>query len=321
MLKSFLSARRRAAGARQRPEWEGLFERMLLARGMTTVIMATCFDRSAGEDEPATPYIIACCDDELSSGYTSTVFWLSKIQKIRAFSPWLFGFAGDPVHFTPIRERMQRAIVTLENEAIERQRPTAQPGDSIRTPTGRDVVNAFERAFNEYREHVIYERFLKRLGVNKIADLANYGQDGGNIISEIHDFDLGVTVIMGGFGDFGAMKLVTVADKEGLKDRYYGPQAFAIGSGQYLAYGHLSALYRHDLPLHRAVCRVLEAKFVSEAASDVGRGTQLVVMDKLGNGQWLERRSIERIRAIFEKRRHSYSEKMLRSLEFGPKSI
>jgi 20S proteasome alpha/beta subunit len=288
---------------------------------MTTVIMATCFDRSGGEDEPATPYIIACCDDELSSGYTSTIFWLSKIQKIRAFSPWLIGFAGDPAHFTPIRERMQQAIATLENEAIERQRPTAKEGDKIRQPTGRDVVNALATTFKEYRAHVIRERFLERLDVKDTADLARYGEEGGNIISEIHDFDLGITVIMAGFGDFGGIKLVTIADKEGLKNRYFGPQAFAIGSGQALAYAHLSALYRYDLPLQKAVCRVLEAKFVSEAASEVGRGTQLVVLDKIGNGQWLERDSIERVRAIFQRRRHSFSDKMLRSLEFGPKSI
>jgi ATP-dependent protease HslVU (ClpYQ) peptidase subunit len=288
---------------------------------MTTVIMATCFDRSAGEEEPATPYIIACCDDELSSGYTSTVFWLSKIQKIRMLSPWLIGFAGDPAHFTPIRERMQHAMHTLENEAMERQRPTAKPGDTVRLPTGREVVNALHATFKEYRAHVIHERFLERLGVKDATELVRYGEAGGNIISEIHDFDLDITVMIAGFGDSGAIRLVTIADKEGLKNRYVGPQAFAIGSGRYLAFAHLSALYRYDLPLRKAVCRVLEAKFVSEAAQEVGRGTQLVVMDRIGNGQWLEPDSIERVRAIFQKRRQSFSDKMLRSLEFGPKSL
>ena len=119
---------------------------------MTTVIMAICLDNSLGDAKPSTPYIIACCDTELSLGFTSVDdFWFSKVQKVSGLSRWLMGFAGEPHHFIPIRERLANALNSMEAEVEAKWMVTAQEGDRVPDVPARRVVSALEESYNDYR--------------------------------------------------------------------------------------------------------------------------------------------------------------------------
>jgi len=174
---------------------KGSVDGILIRRGMSTVIMAVCYDRP-NADEPAKPYIIASCDMQLSSGFTSIEnFGFAKIQKSGLWQTWLLGFAGDPSHFVPIREHFAKLMNALEWKYIEKGRALAKEGDKVPQPPAKEVALAFEDAYTTYRDEIIRKRFLAPLGIadkKQLISASRNCEQIGTVIGEISQFDLGM---------------------------------------------------------------------------------------------------------------------------------
>ncbi len=301
---------------------EGLLETVLIARAMSTVIMAVCYDRTEGDI--AKPYIVAACDTKLSSGFTSIPdSGFLKVQKVQLLSKWLLGFAGEPHHFTAIRARFGLSLRLLEDAVIEQASHTARDGDQVPSPAGYQVVEALKSVYTDYRNAIIRERFLDPLGLENAAQLAamaSHGIDVGDLIAEISHFDLGITLIMGGFADHGGIKMVTI-DDDGLKDRYFSSPAYAIGNGKIHAMMHLNRLYQREASLKEAVYRVLEAKFLSEDADAVGSGTGMLILRQDCNVQYVTKESIAAFRPLWEVNSKMMQSELLDALSFSQPSI
>jgi 20S proteasome alpha/beta subunit len=73
----------------------------------------------------------------------------------------------------------------------------------------------------------------------------------------------------------------------------------AIGSGSLMA---MAALARKPIgpTLHETIYRLLDAKFSSETARDVGKRTHLMIMSKSGKHKFMPESEIQELRTIWD---------------------
>jgi len=121
------------------------------------------------------------------------------------------------------------------------------------------------------------------------------------IIFALQEKDLGLNLLLAGFGETGNGHIFTV-EKRGLSQHFDG--VWAIGSGDlgalgYLFSSQLGVLDSAEEVLYHVCC----AKFSAETSPGVGKKTILVVIKKDGSRKFVDDTSIEDIRKEWERRR------------------
>ena len=112
-------------------------------------------------------------------------------------------------------------------------------------------------------------------------------------------YDLGLELLVYGFAKTGQPNLFEVVNPGSISSHNLRGFA-AIGSGSIMA---LAALNRKALPatIGPLIYRLLDAKFSSETAHDVGKKTFVITIDKAGKYGGMSQDYIEQIRAIWDR--------------------
>jgi hypothetical protein len=262
--------------------------------------------------------VIACGDDLLSSDFTKFQERnVAKIQKASWMGRWLVGYSGNPDHFVPIRNTLGESVSPLTgNTVVEFE----------------EVVKQLGVAYRKRRMEVIEEEILAPLGFENLRDFRSNGRlELGPeihtiIVNQVRAYDLGISLVVGGFPRFGQQVLMDISSTETRnRGRLWlagSCGAVAIGSGYYQAQWHLNATYDRGLPIAGAIYRVMEAKMIAEeSAVSIGRETMLMLMDREGNIEQLTRPSIEAFRELWEKRRREVPPELTKTFSFTPLSI
>jgi 20S proteasome alpha/beta subunit len=161
------------------------------------------------------------------------------------------------------------------------------------------VQNAYEKEFNER----FYREYLARWKYKDIVDFRQrgFGELGKDLYGEYADalarFDLGLELLVYGHDSRGAHLFEVVNPGKIISHNLRG--FAAIGSGSLMA---LAALNRKPLTasLSEVIYRLLDAKFSSETASDVGKKTHVIAMDRSGKFGIMSQKHIEHVRTIWE---------------------
>jgi 20S proteasome alpha/beta subunit len=162
------------------------------------------------------------------------------------------------------------------------------------------VVDAYQKEYDKR----FFESNLAKFRYNDVAD---FRQNGLNELGkelfykftdELRRFKLGLELLVYGFGPDGVAHVFEVRDP-GVARSYDRNLYAAIGSGADLAY---AALTRKKLVPHleSVIYRVLDAKFASENARDVGRKTQLLTLDRDGRVGEMRSSDLDQVRAIWD---------------------
>jgi 20S proteasome alpha/beta subunit len=237
-------------------------------------------------------FVVTVSDARLSHGEIIPAADDATMKNRRIAGKWGMMFAAqDSSAFIPVLTSVQE---------------TLQFTGSADNPNFNDVevkkaaLEAYEKEFNErfFREH------LARWGFSNVQDFrkngfAELGKDlYGEYADKLAKFDLGLELLIYGYGNDGFRHLFEVANPG--KVVSHNLRGFAaIGSGSWMA---LAALNRKPVAASLAdtIYRLLDAKFSSETASGVGRRTHIIIMSSDGKYGGMSVAEIDKIRAIWE---------------------
>ncbi len=201
---------------------------------------------------------------------------------------WLLGFAGDTSWFLPIREAI-RAITTDDS-------------------SGDEVVEAARAGYVAQRRRVFEQTVLSPFGLDVPSLLSKgraiFGEDEFNrLCCALTDFDFRFQLVLGGWSKAKQQTRLVSIENPGVVIDHFIEGAVAIGEGAALAAGHLWATYNRYGSRERALYRVVEAKFISEATRSVGPDTTVFVMDFDGGIRHVLNDNCEKLRVVWSARR------------------
>jgi 20S proteasome alpha/beta subunit len=252
---------------------------------MTICIMAVCESGKA---------IVSASDREFGIDYTSAEFEDAKIHPL--FPPpnrgsWSVAIAGTVSHATEVMARMRLIDST--------------PKTRLETRNWSDIQGLMEKAYRKVRVNKAEGEILAPRGWTlekfqndgaKLLPSATYA----NIDTRLSLYDLGASLIVGGFDDDNMPIILTVRNPGVVTD--HSKLAFwCIGSGSTLAQTNMfSRSYSWSFSLEKAAYMVYEAKRNSERAIGVGRKqTDIAVITRKGGGR-LPQPVIRSLEEIFE---------------------
>jgi 20S proteasome alpha/beta subunit len=244
---------------------------------------------------PTTKQIVTVCDARLSYGEAIPAADDATMKNRRIAPRWGMMFAAeDSTAFMP---------AAVEASAI--LQGSSDGDDENRNHGSQEVMEAarkgYEKEFNErfFREH------LARFGFADIAEFrrSGFAEMGKDLYHEyamkLARFDLGLELLVYGFSEDGHPSIFEVANPGKIISHSLRGHA-AIGSGSLMA---ISALNRK--PLGRSITdityRLLDAKFSSETARDVGKKTFVVVLGPNGSHGTMAQGDVDKIRASWNK--------------------
>jgi hypothetical protein len=243
---------------------------------------------------PPFEHIVTVSDARLSHGEIIPAADDAAIKNFRFARRWGAMFAAeDSTAFIPVVGEARAAL------ARHAEAPPMECDFDEETIRGA-IQTAYEKEFNErfFREH------LARFGYANVVDFRQRGfaEMGKELYSEyaykLARFDLGLELLIYGFEDAG-VNIFEVANPG--KIISHNLRGFAaIGSGSLMA---IAALNRKPLTpdLSQTIYRLLDAKFSSETARDVGRRTHVIILSKAGKVGYLLQRDVDQIRSIWER--------------------
>lgn len=201
-------------------------------------------------------------------------------------------FAGDPSH---------KALVLTEFDSL-----LGKNKQLAGVPTENDVLirNTLCEAFREVLKRKIESEILSPIGLTREKFLKE-GKDMlgdhefSSILNQIKDAKLETDFLVAGFGADGVPRIFTVGDP-GTEYVHDAMAYHAIGCGAFLADAALMASFDPLAPLPDIIYRVLEAKFLSEAAPGVGKSTFVNTLDQQGKIQCIFSTETEKMRKLWE---------------------
>jgi hypothetical protein len=238
-----------------------------------------------------TGYLIAVCDARLSYGEAIAAADDATMKNRRIAQKWGVMFAAtNATTFIPVVNYLREKL--SYTEFVENNFTPEEIEEHLRV--------AYEREFNErfFRAH------LARFGFHDVADFRRNGfaEMGKDLYGEYADslarFDLGLELLAYGFGPQGQPYLLEVMNP-GVVECHNLRRFAAIGSGSLMA---LASLNRKPIPDDFASClyRLLDAKFSSETARDVGKKSFVITMRGDGTYSAMAQAEIEAVREIWE---------------------
>jgi hypothetical protein len=170
----------------------------------------------------------------------------------------------------------------------------------------RVVSRVVREAYQAERREQITDRFLSGFGLTLEAfikdGLAQLGSDEFSaLFNQIAQYDLGVQFLVYGVDrNFG--HIFTVSNPGVAHDRDLTGY-WAIGSGQYMALGALSARPLGAVAVPELIYRLCGAKFSAETASGVGKQTLVSILSREGQFKVLPSKCVEGLKEIWEEER------------------
>jgi hypothetical protein len=205
---------------------------------------------------------------------------------------WHAAFAGDPIAFKSIVLRLMSEL----RDAAQEGAPSSQTVKRIASETYAHVSAAEFAA-----------RHLLPLGYATVAEFRRegLGELGSGLFHEyankLAKFDLGVEVILFGYDDQSRPQLLELTSPGRISDA--GVLGYAIvGSGFNMAASSLR-MRPLDRSLEDLIYRLLEAKFLAETATGVGKTTSLVTVNRDGDLHRMTSHEINSVKIIWEKSR------------------
>ena len=248
----------------------------------------------AGEEN-----IVTVSDARLSYGEMVPAEDGATMKSRRIADKWGVMFAADDATaFSPVVDNVIEALLDFEpdNEVADKKKLF----DHTYEVVSKTVREKYENEFGErfFRTH------LARFGYASISEFRQSGftEMGKDLYHqysmELAKFDLGLELLGYGFSGAGIGFIFEVANPG--KIILHNLRGFAaIGSGSLMA---LAALNRrpksHRIP--DTIYRLLDAKFSSETARDVGKTTYVLVLKSNGNAQIMKPEAIEDLRKIWD---------------------
>lgn len=235
--------------------------------------------------------IVAVCDKKVSFTDFSADYAVIKNQRL--CEGWLAMYAGNEIDEVDFLLQRARRFISAT---------------SAKTPAA--IGESVSRAYSEQRKNKIEARVLRRYGLT--AD--TFLQVGKKRLTEsvynrlcdrIEAIDVSLVFLVAGFGGNGEGHLMRI---DGIENPLsYDVLGFcAIGSGASAATGTLAfhADKNYLSPqssLEQCVYCACDAKFMAESASDVGRGTFIVILRQGNEPLHISELRVEEIRALWRK--------------------
>jgi hypothetical protein len=242
--------------------------------------------------------IVTVSDQRLSYGEIIPAADEGTMKNVKLTRKWSMMFAAeDATAFTPVLNETLAILLKLDLPAskykgLQRDFTTGMVMDAAR--------QAYEKEFNER----FFRDKLARFGFADISEFRKFGyaEMGKDLYHQysmdIAKFDLGLEILVYGFDNVGSPVLFEVGNPGKIINHTMRRYA-AIGSGTLMA---LAALNRKPLgpTLADTIYRVVDAKFSSETARDVGRKTHVITLDKEGKNGFLNEPALEALHRIWE---------------------
>jgi len=170
------------------------------------------------------------------------------------------------------------------------------------------VQEIVAKAYNEAAQRRAADQYLACYGVHSVAEfrktgLAEFGPElFGQIMEKISSYDLGIQLLVHGFSPppYHSFMHIFEVRNPGICFDHQVEGYGVIGSGSMLA---LSSMMSHSGgfgTIEEAVYRALEAKFMAETASGVGRATTAAIHTPHGHISHVSPGVVDQIRAVWE---------------------
>jgi hypothetical protein len=238
-------------------------------------------------------HIVTVSDARLSYGEMIPAEDAAIVKSRRIGRKWGMLFAAeDATAFLPVVHEVQEHLMGEAKTLDEAQ-------DHAYEIVSKTVRDAYEKEFSErfFREH------LARFGYTSIADFrqAGFVEMGKDLYHqysmELAKFDLGLELLVYGFNKLGNGFVFEVHSPGKVILQNLRGYA-AIGSGSLMALAALSRKPKTNR-LSETVYRLLDAKFSSETAREVGKATYVIILQSDGTFKLMKQPIIEQIREIW----------------------
>lgn len=231
--------------------------------------------------------IIFAADQMLGVGGVKADF-ASIAKGYKIHNHWMALYSGDASLVSPILLRVRAALDEIENANF------GEVSDTLFRIYREERVKFAEQAVLSPFS-LDMPTFVDMMATNDTAEISDLKR-------RIEDVDFGCEFLVGGFDcdDGNRAHIFTISPPAVI--RSYNPLKFwSIGSGADLA---LSSLlfrrFREGLSLETAIYHVAEAKFMSEAATGVGKNSVFIHLDSGGNFSMLPPDRVPALRQLWE---------------------
>jgi hypothetical protein len=242
-------------------------------------------------------HIVTVSDARLSYNEMIPASDSATMKSRRIAKKWGLMFAAeDATAFSPVVNEIQKELSKDDLSA-----PMSEGSDHSYGVVSTTVRVAYEREFSErfFRQH------LAPLGYADIAEFRKIGfAEMGKDLYYQHSMalakhDLGLELLGYGFSKYGDGFIFEIANPGKIISHFLRGYA-AIGSGSLMA---LAALNRKPMTgnLSEVIYRLLDAKFSSETARDVGKKTYVITMSRQGKYGFMGQPHVEKVRDIWNK--------------------
>jgi hypothetical protein len=247
---------------------------------------------------PSKTEIVTVSDQRLSYGEIIPAADEGTMKNIKITRKWSIMFAAeDATAFTPVSNETMKSLLDLKL-------PSSKFAGLQRDYTMPMIMDAARRAYEkEFNERFFREK-LARFGFADISEFRKFGyaEMGKDLYHQysmdLAKFDLGLELLVYGFDELGQRAIFEVANPGKIIDHTMRGYA-AIGSGTLMA---LAALNKKPLgpTLADTIYRVVDAKFSSETARDVGKKTHVITLNSEGKNGFLYDAQLEKLHHIWE---------------------
>jgi hypothetical protein len=245
---------------------------------------------------PSKKEIITISDARLSYGEAIPAADEATMKNIKLARRWGMMFAADDATaFTPVFDETLNILEKLDPDSNK------QYGD--RDFTVSAVMNAAQRAYEKEFSERFFREHLARFGFANITEFrrSGYAEMGKDLYHQysmdLAKFDLGLELLVYGFNSLGHPAIFEVANPGKIIN--HGLRGYAvIGSGTLMA---LAALNKKPLgpKLSDTVYRVLDAKFSSETARDVGKKSHMIALGSDGKNGFFADQELAKIHKVW----------------------
>ena len=237
-------------------------------------------------------FIVIVSDMRIASGIEIQGKEFATVKFARLAPHWGMTFSAEDIGYvTPIREKITSSLNGI--------------GDRV---TSAQVQAAVSDAYQTVRSEIVVQKYLKMYGFDWIdsfrreSKLAFGTKITSALMRDINSFDLKVQLLICGYDENCEIKFTQVSNPGICVDRS-DLDAWAIGSGYYMAMASLNSRAAPEASVEAVVYRCCEAKFAAEFAG-VGRSTTVLVLYPDDGYSVLTTGEVESIRKIFETSRY-----------------
>jgi hypothetical protein len=244
-------------------------------------------------------FIVTVSDQRQSFSDVVSPVEAGALKVAQIASTWGFLFAGGQMGYA--RTIAQKARIALNFAQAPKENEEQRTFDEVRF--------AVSNAYSELVDEIMFHRYIRRYGFSSIQDFsANSHAKLGSKVTErlsnkIDAFELGMELLVFGFNEGGAARFLQITDHD-IADQSV-VNAWAVGTGFYLAMASLNVREIQEQSIHALVYRACEAKFCAEYADAVGKTTSVCIWYPSGRFSILAPNAIAKLRDMWEAARKS----------------